>query len=63
MPVRLFAGRAPQSLDEALRLRVSRTSLCGNDVHILLRPAAPLDAGQGSLNHKRSRASSRGKAK
>lgn len=42
----LFAGRAPLSLDEALRLRVSRTGLCGNDVHILLRPAVPPDAGR-----------------
>ena len=44
----LFAGRAPLNLDEALRLRVSRTGLCGNDVHILLRPAVPPDAGQGA---------------
>ncbi|MSS26693.1 bifunctional diaminohydroxyphosphoribosylaminopyrimidine deaminase/5-amino-6-(5-phosphoribosylamino)uracil reductase RibD [Desulfovibrio sp. PG-178-WT-4] len=43
----LFAGRAPQSLSEALRLRISRTSLCGDDIHILLRPLAADDAGQG----------------
>lgn len=34
----LFSGRAPLSLDEALRLRVSRTDICGGDVHIRLHP-------------------------
>lgn len=37
----LFSGRAPLDLGEALRLRVSGTRLCGGDVHINLRPAAP----------------------
>ena len=34
----LFSGRAPLSLDEALRMRVSSTHICGGDVHIHLRP-------------------------
>ena len=34
----LFTGRAPLGMDEALRMRVSETSLCGGDVHLVLRP-------------------------
>ena len=34
----LFSGRAPLSLEEALRMRVSNTHLCGSDIHIHLRP-------------------------
>ncbi len=44
----LFAGRALQSLSEALRLRISHTSLCGDDIHMLLRPVAAGDAAQGA---------------
>ena len=44
----LFAGRALQSLSEALRLRICRTSLCGDDIHMLLRPVAAGDAAQGA---------------
>lgn len=43
----LFDGRAPQNLGEALRLRISRTSLCGDDIHMLLRPLWAGNAGQG----------------
>ena len=32
----LFSGRAPLSLDEALRMRVCDTHICGGDVHIRL---------------------------
>ena len=34
----LFSGRAPLSLEDALRMRVSNTHLCGSDIHIHLRP-------------------------
>ena len=34
----LFSGRAPLSLEDALRMRVSNTHLCGEDIHIHLRP-------------------------
>jgi len=34
----LFSGRAPLSLEDALRMRVSNTHLCGTDIHIHLRP-------------------------
>ena len=39
----LFSGRAPLSLEEALRMRVNNTHLCGDDIHIHLRP---LDAAK-----------------
>ncbi len=34
----LFSGRAPLSLDEALRMRVIGTHISGGDIHIELRP-------------------------
>lgn len=34
----LFYGRAPLSLEEALRLRICAASLCDGDAHLLLRP-------------------------
>ena len=34
----LFSGRAPLSLDEALRMRVTDSHISGGDVHIELRP-------------------------
>lgn len=34
----LFSGRSPLNIDEALRLRIYRHSLCGEDIHIRLRP-------------------------
>lgn len=34
----LFSGRAPLSLDEALRMRVVGTHVSGGDIHIELRP-------------------------
>ena len=34
----LFSGRAPLSLDEALRMRVMGTHTSGGDIHIELRP-------------------------
>lgn len=35
----LFSGRAPLSLEEALRMRVCSARLCGGDVHLRLLPA------------------------
>lgn len=35
----LFAGRMPLELDAALRLRLCRLERCGEDAHLLLRPA------------------------
>ena len=34
----LFSGRAPLSLDEALRMRVTGSHISGGDIHIELRP-------------------------
>lgn len=39
--VPLFAGRSPLSLEEALRMRLHSTSVCGGDVHLRLVPADP----------------------
>lgn len=36
----LFSGRAPLSLEEALRMRICHAALCGGDTHLRLRPAA-----------------------
>lgn len=34
----LFGGRAPLSIEDALRLRLCSVSTCGDDAHLLLRP-------------------------
>lgn len=39
----LFSGRAPLSLDEALRMRVMGTHISGGDIHIELRPLHPAE--------------------
>ncbi|MDR2055705.1 MAG: bifunctional diaminohydroxyphosphoribosylaminopyrimidine deaminase/5-amino-6-(5-phosphoribosylamino)uracil reductase RibD [Desulfovibrio sp.] len=36
--VPLFAGRAPESMVQALSLRLCETGLCGGDAHLVLRP-------------------------
>uniref|UniRef100_UPI002805E2F1 RibD family protein n=1 Tax=uncultured Desulfovibrio sp. TaxID=167968 RepID=UPI002805E2F1 len=42
----LFAGRMPLELDAALRLRLCGLERCGDDAHLLLRPAAAAE-GRG----------------
>ncbi|MDR2800334.1 MAG: bifunctional diaminohydroxyphosphoribosylaminopyrimidine deaminase/5-amino-6-(5-phosphoribosylamino)uracil reductase RibD [Desulfovibrio sp.] len=34
----LFAGRAPESMEQSLPLRLCGTNLCGGDAHLVLRP-------------------------
>jgi diaminohydroxyphosphoribosylaminopyrimidine deaminase/5-amino-6-(5-phosphoribosylamino)uracil reductase len=34
----LFDGRAPLRMDESLNLRIASLSMCGEDVHLMLRP-------------------------
>lgn len=40
----LFSGRAPLSLDEALKMRFCQSSLCEGDVHLVLRPQTDVTA-------------------
>lgn len=35
----LFNGRSPLNMDEALRLRITETHMCGPDLHLTLRPS------------------------
>lgn len=34
----LFTGRSPLNMAEALRLRITETQMCGQDLHVTLRP-------------------------